>query len=47
MESIERQLNLSIVIPVYNVGDYLERCLDSLIRTQGIEDTEIIIVDDG
>lgn len=47
MESSERQLNLSIVIPVYNVGDYLERCLDSLIRTKGIEDTEIIIVDDG
>lgn len=47
MDSSKRQLNLSIVIPVYNVGDYLERCLDSLIRTQGIEDTEIIIVDDG
>lgn len=47
MESSERQLNLSVIIPVYNVGDYLERCLDSLIRTKGIEDTEIIIVDDG
>ena len=52
MESSAKQLKsdgtiLSIIIPVYNVGDYLERCLDSLISTKGIEDTEIIIVDDG
>ena len=52
MESNAKQLKsdgtfLSIIIPVYNVGDYLERCLDSLISTKGIEETEIIIVDDG
>ena len=47
MASSGKQMNLSVVIPVYNVGDYLERCLDSLISTKGIEDTEIIIVDDG
>ena len=38
---------LSIVIPVYNVERYLGRCLDSLLKTSGIENTEIIIVDDG
>ena len=47
MDGAKKQLNLSVIIPVYNVGDYLERCLDSLIQTRGIEDTEIIIVDDG
>lgn len=52
MDSGAKQLKsdgtfLSIIIPVYNVGDYLERCLDSLISTKGIEETEIIIVDDG
>lgn len=37
---------ISISIPVYNVGQYLERCLNSLV-TQTIKDIEIIIVDDG
>ena len=39
--------NLSIIIPVYNVEDYLPKCLNSLLRTVGIEDTEIILIDDG
>ena len=38
---------LSIIIPVYNVGKYLGRCIDSLLNTTGIEKTEIIIIDDG
>lgn len=38
---------LSIVIPVYNVENYLDRCLQSLIKTEGIEKTQIILVDDG
>lgn len=37
---------LSIVVPVYAVEDYLERCLLSL-RRQGLEDVEIVVVDDG
>lgn len=36
---------LSILIPVYNVADYLEECLDS-IATQYQADIEIILVDD-
>ncbi|MCR5200699.1 MAG: glycosyltransferase [Saccharofermentans sp.] len=40
-------LSLSIVIPVYNVENYLGRCLDTLLKTEGIETTEIILVDDG
>ena len=37
---------VSIVVPVYNVENYLKRCLDSLIN-QTLKDIEIIIVDDG
>lgn len=37
---------LSVVVPVYNVEDYLERCLDSL-RIQTFEDIEILCVNDG
>ena len=39
---------LSIIVPVYNVEKYLERCVDSLIdQNLDIEDYEIILVNDG
>lgn len=37
---------ISIVIPVYNVEDYLEQCLKSVIN-QDLNDIEIICVNDG
>lgn len=37
---------VSIIVPVYNVENYLEECLDSLIG-QTLKDIEIILVDDG
>ncbi|MBR0351181.1 MAG: glycosyltransferase [Clostridia bacterium] len=37
---------VSIIVPVYNVEKYLEKCLDSLIN-QTLEDIEVIIVNDG
>lgn len=37
---------VSIVVPVYKVEKYLERCVDSL-RSQTLSDIEIILVDDG
>lgn len=37
---------ISIIIPIYNVKEYLERCIDSIIN-QTHKDIEIIIVDDG
>lgn len=37
---------VSVLIPVYNVEKYLERCLDSIIY-QTLTDIEIICVDDG
>lgn len=37
---------VSVVVPVYNVQDYLGKCVES-IRTQTYRDLEIILVDDG
>lgn len=40
------EIKVSITVPVYNVKDYLPKCLDSLIA-QTLRDIEIILVDDG
>lgn len=37
---------ISVVVSVYNVEKYLEKCLESIIR-QSLSDYEVIIVDDG
>ena len=37
---------ISVIIPVYNVEEYLNECLDSIVN-QTIKDIEIICVDDG
>ena len=37
---------LSVVIPVYKVEDYLERCVMSVLK-QDYRDLEVILVDDG
>ncbi len=37
---------VSIIVPVYNVEEYLEKCLDSLVN-QTLQDIEIIVVNDG
>ena len=37
---------ISVVIPVYNVESYLERCLESVVN-QSLNDLQIILVDDG
>ncbi len=39
-------MKVSIIVPVYNVEDYLRRCLDSLVH-QTYEDIGIIVVNDG
>lgn len=39
-------MQLSVIIPVYNVVGTLRRCVDSVVA-QGVDDMEIIIVDDG
>lgn len=37
---------ISLIVPVYNVEDYLKECLDSIIN-QSLKDIEIILIDDG
>lgn len=36
----------SIIVPVYKVEKYLERCVESIIN-QTFEDFELILIDDG
>ena len=37
---------ISVIVPVYKVEKYLEKCVNS-IRSQSYSDLEIILVDDG
>lgn len=39
-------VRISIIIPVYNVKDYLPRCLDSVTK-QTVKDYQCLLVDDG
>lgn len=39
-------MDISIIVPVYNVEKYLDRCLESLLEQEKVE-TEILIIDDG
>ena len=46
MEEERRPLWISVIVPVYNTVDLLQRCVDS-IRRQTYRNLEIILVDDG
>ena len=39
-------IKVSIIVPVYNVEEYLPQCLDSLVN-QTLQDIEIICINDG
>ena len=45
-EEEENPVKVSVILPIYNVGKYLEQCLNSLI-SQTLYDIEIICVNDG
>lgn len=40
------KIKVSIIVAAYNIEDYIERCLDSLVN-QTLKDIEIIVVNDG
>lgn len=44
--NLQKQVAVSVVIPVYNVSDYIEACIKS-IRNQTLNEIEIICVNDG
>lgn len=49
MKSMSKTTNkvlVSIIVPIYNVAPYLDKCIDSAIA-QSYSDIEIILVDDG
>ena len=37
---------ISVIVPIYKVEDYLDRCIQSLVN-QTYKNLEIILVDDG
>ena len=37
---------ISVIVPVYNVKQYLRRCVDSILK-QTYENIEIVLIDDG
>lgn len=37
---------ITVIVPVYNVGPYLERCLNSIV-TQHFRDYDVVLIDDG
>lgn len=43
---MEETVALSIIVPIYNLEQYLPRCLDSIL-SQTYRDFELILVDDG
>ncbi len=40
------EIKVSVIVPIYNVAPYLEKCLNSLCR-QSLEEIEILCVNDG
>ena len=42
------EYKVSVIVPVYNVSEYLEECLDSLLaQTMSKEEMEILLINDG
>lgn len=41
-----KKIAVSVIVPVYNAGEYLEKCMDSILA-QSFSDFELICVNDG
>ena len=42
----KRNPKISVIVPVYNVEQYLRRCIDSIL-SQTFSDFELLLIDDG
>ena len=40
------KIKVSVIVPVYNVEKFIDKCLDSLVN-QTLKEIEIIVVNDG
>ena len=43
---MKQEYLISVIVPIYNVEKYLNRCVDSILQ-QSYTNLEIILVDDG
>lgn len=41
------EIDLSVIVPVYNAGPLIDRCLDSVFSQSGQRSVEVILIDDG
>ena len=39
-------VKVSVIVPVYNAGEFLKTCAESILK-QSLHDIEVIFVDDG
>ncbi len=44
--NMENAFDISVIVPIYNVEEYLEECLDSL-NNQTKDNIEVLLIDDG
>ena len=42
----QKKMKISVIVPIYNTGEYLRKCVDSLCR-QTHENIEILLINDG
>ena len=43
---MSNSIKVSIIVPIYNMEEYLNECLDSLVN-QTLKEIEVLIVNDG
>lgn len=46
LESSKDNIKISVIVPVYNIQEYIERCIESIIN-QTHKNLEVLIIDDG
>ena len=42
----DMKIKVSVIVPVYNVEKFIDKCLDSLVN-QTLKEIEIIVLNDG